>query len=128
MVRRKTFAVAALTPEEASIEMDLLDHDFYLFTSAVTGDDNVVFRTGEGAYELIEPSRESSTGAPHDPGWAMRLSDVHPSVMTVDGAIDLLDLGDEPFVFHLDVTTGRGNVVYRRYDGHYGVIVPADGP
>ena len=128
VVRRKTFAIEALTTEQASIEMEQLDHDFYLFTNAVTGDDNVIFRTGEGAYELIEPSREWSLGAQHDAGWAIRVSEVRPSVMTVDGAIDLLDLGDEPFVFYLDAPTGRGNVVYRRYDGHYGVIVPADGP
>ncbi|MBO1414556.1 sigma 54 modulation/S30EA ribosomal C-terminal domain-containing protein, partial [Streptomyces sp. FH025] len=32
---------------------------------------------------------------------------------------------DQPFVFYTDTSTGRGNVLYRRYDGHYGLITPA---
>jgi hypothetical protein len=31
-------------------------------------------------------------------------------------------------VFFRNHDTGRANVVYRRYDGHYGLIVPADEP
>src|SRR5690606_19588023 len=37
-----------------------------------------------------------------------------------------LDMTGEPYVFFEDPETGRGAVAYRRYDGHYGVIVPAD--
>lgn len=33
-----------------------------------------------------------------------------------------------PFVLFRNLETGRANVVYRRYDGHYGLIVPADEP
>jgi Sigma 54 modulation/S30EA ribosomal protein C terminus len=29
--------------------------------------------------------------------------------------------------FFRDATTGRGNVVYRRYDGHFGLLAPAEG-
>jgi hypothetical protein len=29
------------------------------------------------------------------------------------------------FLFFEDATTGRGSVIYRRYDGHYGLIEPA---
>jgi hypothetical protein len=122
IVRRKTFAFDALSPEDAALELEQLDHDFYLFTSATTGDDNVVFRAEEGGYELIEPPRDT----PPTSGTAMRRSNLRPAVMTVDDAIELLDLGQEPFVFYLDATTGRGNVVYRRYDGNYGLITPAD--
>ncbi|MGZ4147199.1 MAG: ribosome hibernation promotion factor, partial [Actinomycetota bacterium] len=31
IVRRKTFALAAMAPDEAIVEMQMLDHDFYLF-------------------------------------------------------------------------------------------------
>ena len=34
--------------------------------------------------------------------------------------------GGEPFVFYLDPETGRGRVLYIRYDGHYGLITAAD--
>jgi len=31
----------------------------------------------------------------------------------------------QPFTFFADAGTGRGNVVYHRYDGHYGLLVPS---
>ena len=39
-----------------------------------------------------------------------------------------VDLDIVPFVFFVDDQSGRGRVVYRRYDGHYGhygLITPA---
>ena len=39
-------------------------------------------------------------------------------------AIELLDLADNPFLFFLDPDDGRGRVLYRRYDGNYGLIRP----
>jgi hypothetical protein len=48
--------------------------------------------------------------------------------VSLDTARESLDVGHEPFVFFVDATTGRGHVLYRRYDGHYGVIVPIDEP
>ena len=38
-----------------------------------------------------------------------------------------LDLTGEPFIFYLDAESGRGRVMYLRYDGHYGVITASDG-
>ena len=32
------------------------------------------------------------------------------------------------WVFFRDADSGRGHVLYRRYDGHYGLIVPVDAP
>ena len=43
---------------------------------------------------------------------------------TVEAAREQLELMDEPFVFFVDAKSGRGNVLYRRYDGHYGLITP----
>jgi hypothetical protein len=36
-----------------------------------------------------------------------------------------LDAGGERFVFYRSATTGRGRVLYQRYDGHYGLIEAA---
>lgn len=33
----------------------------------------------------------------------------------------------QPFVFYLDRERRRGALLYHRYDGHYGLITPADG-
>jgi len=42
----------------------------------------------------------------------------------LDEAIDRLDVGGATFVFFRNAESGQGNVVYRRYDGHYGVVEP----
>jgi len=104
VLRRKTFAVEPLTLDEAAYEMDLLGHDFYLFTEEQGGGDAVVFRD--------EAACRVSTEAPE---------------LTEAEAIERLGLSAEPFLFHTDPETGRGRVLYLRYDGHYGLIVPSNG-
>jgi putative sigma-54 modulation protein len=46
-----------MSPEEAALQMDLLDHAFFVFTNADTGEINVVYRRRDGNYGLIEPAR-----------------------------------------------------------------------
>lgn len=57
IVRTKQFQMKPMGAEEAALQMELLDHDFYVFTSADTGDINVVYRRRDGNYGLIEPAR-----------------------------------------------------------------------
>jgi putative sigma-54 modulation protein len=57
IVRTKQFQMKPMSAEEAALQMDLLDHDFFVFTSADTGDINVVYRRRDGDYGLIEPAR-----------------------------------------------------------------------
>ncbi|MBX6763645.1 MAG: ribosome-associated translation inhibitor RaiA [Rubrobacteraceae bacterium] len=57
IVRTKQFQMKPMSPEEAALQMELLDHDFYVFTSAETGEINVVYRRRDGNYGLIEPAR-----------------------------------------------------------------------
>ena len=114
--------MAAETPDEAVFDMESLDHDFVLFTNLDPGDDNAVHRAGDG-YEIIQP-----TPAPENLvryAVPIRLSTAVPPRLQPDEAVELLSLGDQEFVFFLDADSGRGNVVYRRYDGHYGLIRPA---
>jgi putative sigma-54 modulation protein len=56
-VRTKQFQMKPMSAEEAVLQMELLDHAFYVFTSADTGDINVVYRRRDGNYGLIEPAR-----------------------------------------------------------------------
>jgi len=122
IVRRKTFALDALTPEEAAVDLEQLDHDFYLFRNSATGCDNVIQRAAEGRYELIEPSTDGTRARDA----SIEPSSLHPGTMSVEAAVELLDLSGLPFVFFLDLATARGAVVYRRYDGHYGLVVAAE--
>lgn len=57
IVRTKQFQMKPMNPEDAALQMELLDHDFFVFTSAATDDINVVYRRRDGNYGLIEPVR-----------------------------------------------------------------------
>lgn len=122
LVRHKTFSVDELTPDEAVFDMEMLDYDFHLFCDLATGTDSVIERLDDGSYRLWR-----QTAAALEPGTVaapIAVCDVAVPELQLDDAIERLDVGDEPFVFFVDATTGRGNVVYRRYDGHYGLITP----
>jgi putative sigma-54 modulation protein len=54
IVRSKTFASKPMTVEEALLQLDLLGHDFYLFTNASTQRANVLYRRRAGGVGLIE--------------------------------------------------------------------------
>lgn len=57
IVRTKQFQMKPMSNEEAALQLELLDHAFYVFTSADTGEINVVYRRRDGNYGLIEPAR-----------------------------------------------------------------------
>ena len=43
--------------EDAIMEMELLDHDFFLFQNAENDRHSVVYRRTDGDYGMIEPER-----------------------------------------------------------------------
>ncbi len=53
--RYKRIEMKPMTPEEAIEQMELLGHDFFLFSNAETQQANVVYRRRNGGYGLIEP-------------------------------------------------------------------------
>ncbi|MCL1986779.1 MAG: ribosome-associated translation inhibitor RaiA [Firmicutes bacterium] len=53
--RTKRFAIKPMDPHDAIIEMDLLNHSFFVFRSATTDEINVVYKRKDGEYGLIEP-------------------------------------------------------------------------
>lgn len=56
VVRTKRFPMKPMDVDEAVLQMDLLGHDFFMFTNAATDEVNVIYRRREGNYGLIEPS------------------------------------------------------------------------
>ena len=48
--------------------------------------------------------------------------------LTVSGAIARLEALGQEFLFFVDTGASRGSLIYHRYNGHYGLIVPADMP
>ncbi len=55
VVRTKYFAMSALTIEEALAQLQLVDHDFYMYRSAETDEINVVYRRNHGGFGVIQP-------------------------------------------------------------------------
>ncbi|AFY91915.1 ribosome hibernation-promoting factor, HPF/YfiA family [Chamaesiphon minutus] len=55
VVRTKYFALSALTIEEAMAQLQLVDHDFYVYRSVETGEVNVVYRRNHGGFGVIQP-------------------------------------------------------------------------
>ncbi len=55
IMRTKRFAIKPMSTEEAVMQMDLLGHDFYVFSNSDTEEVNVVYRRRDGNYGLIEP-------------------------------------------------------------------------
>lgn len=53
IVRQKRFDLRPMTPEDAVVQMEALDHDFYVFKNA-SGQTGVVYRRRDGHYGLIE--------------------------------------------------------------------------
>ena len=52
--RTKKFGVKPMNPEEAILQMDLLEHDFYMFKNSESNDISIVYRRKNGGYGLIE--------------------------------------------------------------------------
>jgi putative sigma-54 modulation protein len=59
VVRVKELELDALTEEEALIQLDLLGHDFYVYTNSTDGLVNVMYRRRDGSYGVIKPRIES---------------------------------------------------------------------
>jgi putative sigma-54 modulation protein len=57
VVKTKRFLVKPMAVDEAINQMELLGHDFFLFTDADTHRLNLLYRRGDGNYGLIEPEQ-----------------------------------------------------------------------
>ena len=54
VVKAKQFEVKPMHVEEAALQMELLGHDFFLFTSTESGRAAVIYRRRDGLFGLIE--------------------------------------------------------------------------
>lgn len=55
VVRRKQFAMTPMTEGEAIEQLELLDHDFFVYYDADAASVNVVYRRKDGGYGILEP-------------------------------------------------------------------------
>ncbi|MFH8387219.1 sigma 54 modulation/S30EA ribosomal C-terminal domain-containing protein [Kitasatospora sp. NPDC018058] len=95
-----------------------------LVAQGEVGEDSVLYRASPTGYRLAQvcPSagQLGTTAAP------LTVSPVPAPRMNAGAAKRRMDALGQPFVFYTDEFTDRGNVLYHRYDGHYGLIKPAE--
>ncbi|AFM15813.1 hypothetical protein Mycch_1003 [Mycolicibacterium chubuense NBB4] len=125
IVRRKSFAMAPCSVDEAVTEMDLLDYDFHLFTEKGSGTAAVVYRGGPTGYRVALVAPELAGQLAPFTG-AVTVSGQPAPCLSEQGATERLGLLGLPFLFYIDAAQGRASVLYHRYDGHYGMISPAN--
>jgi putative sigma-54 modulation protein len=53
-VRRKYFAMPPMSIDDALHQLELIDHDFYLFRDAASGELQVVYRRNHGGFGVIQ--------------------------------------------------------------------------
>ena len=58
VVRTKAIPLKPQSTDEAILQMNLLDHQFYVFRNAETGDVNVVYKRNDGGYGVLVPEAE----------------------------------------------------------------------
>ncbi|MDN5344630.1 MAG: putative sigma-54 modulation protein [Clostridia bacterium] len=55
LIRTKRFPIKPMPVDEAILQMNLLGHNFFVFSNAETEEVNVLYRRRDGNYGLIEP-------------------------------------------------------------------------
>ena len=55
IVRMKRFPLKPMSADEAAMQMELLNHGFYVFLNADTNLVSVIYKRHDGHYGLIEP-------------------------------------------------------------------------
>lgn len=122
--RRKSYAMNPCTVDEAVTEMELLDYDFHLFTERRSQSAAVIYRAGPTGYRLALVSPDLAHAlAPYEK--PVTLSEHPLPCLREQDAIERLALLGHPFLFFLDAAQGRAAVLYRRFDGDYGLITPS---
>ncbi len=56
IIRTKSIQVKPQSTEEAILQMNLLGHEFYMFTNSATERISLVYRRKDGGYGLLEPA------------------------------------------------------------------------
>ncbi|MDD3341801.1 MAG: ribosome-associated translation inhibitor RaiA [Bacilli bacterium] len=54
IVKRKVISMKPMDEEEAILQMELIDHDFFVFRSALTDEINILYKRKDGDYGIIE--------------------------------------------------------------------------
>lgn len=122
IVRRKLYSPMDRTSvSQALFDMDVRDYRFFLFTDEADDKTSLVY---EGSTGPVIRKVDGSAPDPDTLRPGMAVDETPALRMPMVDAVADLDESDTPFVFFMDTEQSRITVLYRRYDGHYGSIVP----
>ncbi|MDJ0733418.1 MAG: ribosome-associated translation inhibitor RaiA [Nostocaceae cyanobacterium] len=62
VVRTKYFAMTPMSVTEALEQLQMIDHDFYMFLNGETGEINVIYERNHGGYGVIQPRHPNGNG------------------------------------------------------------------
>jgi ribosome-associated translation inhibitor RaiA len=134
IVRRKSFVSGPISVGHAADALEDLDHEFLLFADVDSGADAVLYWRDDGLLAVIEPpgvqarqepgvqvEREPGVQAERERG-PIRERNRFSGPITLEAALGEMRLVNHRFLFFENAANGRGNVIYRRYDGDFGLI------
>ena len=55
VIKHKKFKMRPMDIDEAILQMNMLGHEFFMFTNAQTGEINLVYKRDDGNYAVLEP-------------------------------------------------------------------------
>lgn len=58
VVRKKQILIKPISVDEAILEMNMVNHNFFMFINAETDEVNVVYRRSDGDYGVLEPAAD----------------------------------------------------------------------
>ncbi|GAA0897571.1 dormancy-associated translation inhibitor [Virgisporangium ochraceum] len=121
VVRHKDVHLRTALPCQAATTMHAMDYDAHLFHDRESDEDAVVYRAGPSGVRL---ARQHTMRPPRPTATALTVNPHRVPTLTGDQATERLTEGWLPFLFYTDRPTGRGHLLYRRYDGHLGLVTP----
>jgi hypothetical protein len=123
ITRRKTYRLHVGMPCQAAAFVNAMDYDVMLYTDAETGQDAIIYRAGPTGLRLARQASMHPAALPVTLPLTVNSRKI-PNLAVAQAARRLAESW-LPFVFFTDSDSRRGNVLYRRYDGDLGLIVPA---
>lgn len=121
ITRRKQPILRTLTPDAALRELDAYDYQAYLYIDPQANAEALIYRAGPCGYRMTRAVRgHQSVSLP-----PLLVADMAAApVLSLAGALGRLDAFGEDYLFFVDVSSRRGALLYSRYAGGYGLIVP----
>ncbi|MFF0612880.1 sigma 54 modulation/S30EA ribosomal C-terminal domain-containing protein [Nocardia tengchongensis] len=126
IARRKAVALRTVEPLAAAQSMDAMDYNVHLFIDADTGEDAIVYRAGPSGVQLAR-QRHVNPLQPQPDSRSLTINPIPAPVHTETAAAQRLRDHGLPFLFYTDQDSGRGHLLYRRYDADLTLLTHATG-